>query len=100
MGDVKQPRTRWVPPTTSNIVSQVFVRALGPRGANLAVVLFNRAEAPAALSVAWAQLGLPPSATYAVRDVIGRQDLLHATGELQLTVARHDVAFVVLRPTV
>ena len=39
--------------TTTNIVTQVFVRPLGPAGIELAVVLLNRGEAATELSTTW-----------------------------------------------
>ena len=85
-------------PTSTNLVKQIFARPLGPRADSLAVVLFNRGEASASLSVSWAELGLPGRQKMAVRDVIARKDLAVAVGKLEAEVGRHDVAFYVLKP--
>jgi hypothetical protein len=85
--------------SSSSIVSQVFARPLGTTsiadiGAEIAVLLLNRAEEPATLSVSWEELGIPTSQTMAVRDVTGRNDLPAATGHFIAVVAKHDVAFI------
>ena len=84
-------------PTSTNLVTQIFARPIGPRADSLAVVLFNRGEASASLSVSWAELGLPSGQKMAVRDVIARKDLAVAADKLEVEVGRHDVAFYVLK---
>ena len=75
----------------------MFARPLGPHSADLAVVLFNRAEQATNLSATWEELGVPTGVEYAVRDVVNRRDLRRGMHKLEMEVARHDVAFVVLR---
>ena len=88
-------RTNGTAVTTSSIVTQIFARPLA--GGQLAVLLLNRAEAAATLSVSWAELGLPRAQAMAVRHVVGRRDLPPATGSFSARVPPHDVAFVRLR---
>ena len=83
-------------PSSSEIVSQVFARPLA--GGALAVVLLNRAEAPAQLAVSWAELHLPAGAKMNVRDVANRKDLPAASGLFSAMVGKHDVAFIRLSP--
>ena len=82
-------RTNGTAVTTSSIVTQIFARPL--EGGQLAVLLLNRAEAAATLSVSWAELGLPRAQAMAVRDVVGRRDLPPATGSFSARVPPHDV---------
>ena len=91
-------RTNGTAVTTSSIVTQIFARPLA--GGQLAVLLLNRAEAAATLSVSWAELGLPRAQAMAVRDVVARRDLPPATGSFSARVPPHDVAFVRLRQKV
>lgn len=83
--------------SSSDVVSQVFARPLA--GGELAVVLLNRAEAPAQLTVSWAELGLPDGAKMNVRDVTNLKDLPTASGSFSSTVGKHDVAFIRLSPS-
>ena len=85
-------------PTSTNLVTQIFARPLGPTADSLAVVLFNRGEASASLSVSWAELGLRSGQKMAVRDVIAHRDLAAVVDKLEAKVGRHDVAFYVLKP--
>jgi len=80
----------------ADITSQIFARSL-QNGAT-AVVLLNRDETAAELSVSWAELGLPGGTSMAVRDVINGKDLPHATDSWSGTVGKHDVAFIRLSP--
>ena len=82
--------------TTLSITAQVFARPLS--GGRLAVLLLNRATAPAKLEATWAELGLPAAATVNVYDVVARRAAGSATGAYSATVAPHDVSFVVLAP--
>ena len=81
-------------PTSLDITAQVFARPVGHGGAEMAVVLLNRADSPTTLSVAWAELGIAPEQKMRVRDVIKREDLPGATGNFSALVGSHDVAFV------
>ena len=83
--------------SSSDVVAQVFARPLA-HGA-LAVVLLNRAEDPAQLSVSWAELGLAAGAKMRVRDVTNQKDLPTATDTWGATVGKHDVAFIRLSPS-
>ena len=84
--------------SSSDIVAQVFARPLA--GGMLAVVLLNRAEAPAHLSVSWAELGLATGTKMRVRDVMNQKDLPGlASGTWGVTVGKHDVAFIRLSPS-
>ena len=67
-------------------------------GSELAVVLFNRDEVAARISVTWTELGVAAAQKMTVRDVINRKDLRVVVGKLDLEVGRHDVAFVLLKP--
>ena len=64
------------------------------RPQDIAVVLLNRADAPATLSVTWAELGIPPGQHMRVRDVANRKDLPVAIGKFSAIVGTHDVSFV------
>lgn len=83
--------------SSSDVVSQVFARPLA--GEQLAVVLLNRGEAPAQLSVSWAELGLAAGAKMHVRDVTNQKDLPTASDTWGATVGKHDVAFIRLSPS-
>ena len=83
-------------PTSSDITSQVFSRPL--HNGEIAVVLLNRDEAPAKLSVSWQALGLDVDQLMAVRDVANRDDLPDAVELFEAFVNKHDVSFVRLRP--
>ena len=80
-----------------DIIAQVFARPMGFTAAqDIAVVMLNRAvtEAPANLSVTWAELGIPSGQHMHVRDIVNRKDLPMAVGDFSATVDTHDVAFV------
>ena len=83
--------------SSSDVVSQVFARPLA--GGELAVVLLNRDEASARLSVSWAELGLAAGAKMHVRDVTNQKDLPTASDTWGATVGKHDVAFIRLSPS-
>lgn len=83
-------------PTSTDITAQVFARPL--QGSEIAVVLLNRDETPANLSVTWRSLGLDVNQPMAVRDVANRKDLPQAVGRFESMVGKHDVSFVRLRP--
>ena len=86
----------------SSIISQVFARPLGSApvgspGFEVAVVLLNRDEGPAMLSVSWEELGIVSAKTVAVRDVIAQKNLPPRTDRFQTMVAKHDVSFLRLK---
>jgi hypothetical protein len=83
-------------PTSSEVTAQAFARPL--HGGALAVVLLNRGEAPANLTVSWGELGLGAGRRMAVRDVGSRRDLPDAAGRFESLVGKHDVAFIRLTP--
>ena len=62
------------------------------------MVLLNRDEIAASLSVTWAELGLEEGARMSVRDVGNRRGLPDAVGRFSARVGKHDVAFVRLTP--
>jgi alpha-galactosidase len=71
----------------------VLAKPLGDGGT--AVGLFNLAEAPAKLTVTWAELGL--QGCFRVRDVWRQKDIGSATGEFSTEVAPHGVALIRLK---
>ena len=82
-------------PTSLDITTQVFARPMGLSTAqDIAVVMLNRAEASATMSVTWAELGISPGQHMRVRDIVNRKDLPMAVGGFNATVDAHDVAFV------
>ena len=83
------------------LAAQVFARGLGHDPlADMAVILLNRAETPATVSVGWSELGLPPGKHMAVRDVINSGQLPPAVDQFAATVAAHDVVFVRLTASI
>lgn len=74
-----------------------FVLAKPLEDGSLAVGLFNLGEAPATLSVTWAELGLEGQRR--VRDLWRQKDVGNAGGHYSATVNRHGVALVrLIRP--
>jgi alpha-galactosidase len=69
-----------------------FVLAKPLEDGSLALGLFNLGEAPATLSVTWAELGL--EGPRSVRDLWRQKDAGKAAGHYSATVNRHGVAFV------
>ena len=71
-------------PTSMDITAQVFARSMGFTAAqDIAVVMLNRAEAPANLSVTWAELGIPSGQHMHVRDIVDRKDLPMTVGDMR-----------------
>ena len=69
-----------------DIIAQVFARPMGFTAAqDIAVVMLNRAvtEAPANLSVTWAELGIPSGQHMHVRDIVDRKDLPMTVGDMR-----------------
>ena len=83
-------------PSSSEVTAQVFARPL--HDGAVAVVLLNRGEAAANLTVDWRQLGLADEQRMMVRDVGNRHALPDAAGQFGSLVGKHDVAFVRLTP--
>ncbi|WP_066721519.1 glycoside hydrolase family 27 protein [Sphingomonas pituitosa] len=67
-------------------------------GGGRALVLFNRAEAPAEIRADWAMLEVPASVTFAVRDLWAHRDLGKRRGSIAATVAPHGVVMLALKP--
>ena len=69
-------------------------------GGDTVVLFFNRNEGAATnISVAWGDLGWPPSRTVSVRDLWGRVDVGEASGAyVAVGVPVHGVALVRMRP--
>lgn len=85
-------------PATPDITGQVFAKRLSGTAGAQAVVFFNRGEAPAAMSVTWAQLGIKDGVTAAVRDLWAHKDVGRATGRWSTSVERHGVVMVSITP--
>jgi hypothetical protein len=62
------------------------------------VLLLNRDETSAKLSVSWEELGLPVGAKMSVRNIARNKNEPPAVGRFEATVEKHDVAFVRLKP--
>ncbi|MBW8882886.1 MAG: alpha-galactosidase, partial [Asticcacaulis sp.] len=68
------------------------------KGGDLAVVLFNRGPAPAAMAVSWEQLNLPGSLGADVKDLWSKRTAHAVRGSYGGTVASHGVLMVRLTP--
>ena len=68
------------------------------QGGDLAVVLFNRGQAPAAMRVDWAQLKLPADQKVDVKDLWSKRVAKGVAGGYGGTVASHGVIMVRLTP--
>lgn len=75
---------------------EVWARPL--KGGGRAVVLLNRAKAPADITVRWEDLRYPDSLKAAVRDLWAHKDLDPAAGHFTAAVAGHGVVMVTLTP--
>jgi len=75
---------------------EVWARPLADGGR--AVVLFNRATAPAEISVDWTELGYPRGMKAEVRDLWAHKSLGRSAGSFAATVAPHGVVMVRLLP--
>ncbi len=67
---------------------EVWAKRLSDGG--VAVILFNRSTAPAPISVAWTEVGLPPVARLKVRNLWTKEETL-TTGGYVATVPGHEV---------
>ena len=76
------------------MAGQAWSRELS--GNRIAVLLFNRADVPRAMSANFAALGLGQNVTMAVRDVVLKKDLGTVTGTVGGVIAPHAVLFVIL----
>lgn len=82
---------------STQIVQQAWSRRLSQGRA--AVLLFNRAEAPANMSATLSAVGFAANETAAaVRDVLRHEDLPEVESQITLEVPPHGVAFLVLSP--
>jgi alpha-galactosidase len=76
--------------------SEIWVKPLA--GGGRALLLFNRADAPANIRATAEQLGWPSSARAKVRDLWAHKDLPRWTGAIQATVEPHGVAMYRIEP--
>jgi hypothetical protein len=77
------------------ITEQIFARPLS--GERLAVLFLNRGSTRTTMSCSWSQLELDTADRYSVYDVIKQLPTgVDAQGEYRVSVASHDVSFVVL----
>jgi alpha-galactosidase len=70
--------------------SEVWVKRLS--GGAIAVLLFNRADAPVAIRATAEQIGWPAGARAKVRDLWAHKDSKKRSGSIEATVAPHGVA--------
>lgn len=82
---------------TTQIAQQVVARRMAD--GSHAVVLLNRGAAAAPMQVTWPQLGLQPSVSAIVRDVLARKELGSVTGAFKATVRSHAAVFVRITPS-
>lgn len=75
---------------------EVWARPL--KGGEHAVVLFNRGDAPAEMTVSWDQLNLPAGLTADVKDLWSKQVSKGVRGSYGGTVASHGVIMVRITP--
>ena len=92
----KARRAAGAEPASSEVTAQVFARPL--HDGAVAVVLLNRGETAATLSVGWHDLGFDPRQPVAVRDVANKRTLPDAVGHFGGLVQKHDVLFVRFTP--
>lgn len=72
---------------------------VGPlSGGRFAVVLFNRSPADDTITLNWADMGVAPTAAFAVRDIWAAADRGVRMGAYSAMVPAHGVAFLVLTP--
>lgn len=76
--------------------SEVWVKPLS--GGARAVVLFNRGEHPATISVDWEALGYPTTLKAGIRDLWAHKDLKPAAGRYSATVPGHGVVMLKVQP--
>lgn len=75
---------------------QVWGKPLAPAGKH-AVVLLNRTEAAASITVTWSEIGLKPSSSATVRDVWARKSLGSFHASYTATVPAGDAAMLTVR---
>ena len=76
--------------------AEVWARQLAD--GSRAVVFFNRGETPAAISVAWEQIGYPGHLRAQVRDLWAAKNLGKFKNSYSATVAPHDVVVIKVTP--
>jgi len=76
--------------------TEVWMKPLS--GAARAVILFNRGNVAAPVTVSWEQIGLAPAAEAHVRDLWARKDLGSLKGRFTAKVEPHDVVMIRVRP--
>jgi alpha-galactosidase len=76
--------------------SEVWLKPL--TGGRQALLLFNRATGPAAITSTWAMLGRPTDQKLKVRDLWAHRDLPNARGSYAALVPPHGVQMVVVQP--
>jgi hypothetical protein len=77
---------------------EVWSAPLSASSGSYAVVLFNRSPANSTITANWTDLGLNPSAQYAVRDLWAHADLGTFSGSFSALVPTHGVSAVKLTP--
>jgi alpha-galactosidase len=75
---------------------EVWAKQLADGGR--AVVLFNRGQKAAAVTVSWTDIGYPPHLTAKVRDLWSHKDLGNLSGNFSAEVPSHGVVMVTIKP--
>jgi alpha-galactosidase len=75
---------------------EVWGRQLADGGR--AVILFNRSQSPADVTVNWEDLGYPPHISAKLRDLWQHKDVGSATGKYTANVDGHSVVMLRLMP--
>ena len=75
---------------------QVWAKPLAASG-SLAVLLLNRTNSSAPITVGWSALGLDPSSPAAVRDLWARNDLGKFTGSYTANVPAEDAVMLIVK---
>ena len=76
--------------------SDVWAKQLADGGR--AVALLNRGQAPAQISVSWADIGYPAHLSASVRDLWAKKELGRRAGGFGATVPSHGVVMVKVEP--
>ncbi len=76
--------------------TEVWMKPLS--GAARAVILFNRGNVPAPVSVTWEQIGIPAGVEVPVRDLWAKKDLGQFKGRITRTVEPHGVVMLRIQP--
>jgi alpha-galactosidase len=76
--------------------TEVWARPL--KDGSRAVILFNRGENEAPISVSWEEIGYPAHLSATVRDLWAHRDLGKMTGKFSAPVAAHGVVMVRIAP--